>query len=222
MKREDFKKITDKHFKICEDIIRENGRCSRVLCCMCPFNTINSINERGCLTNGYASNMNSEKIDNRVIKSAKEFLKFRNGENMKKIKLSMHVFGIKTKKIYLVSQRIDDVLIGITPDGDKIAFDENGFSLENKENKVVTSNLSGVYNEYIRGALYKCDQEESGVFIRKECCSETYYCEEYTQEYFTTESIFGVRDGYDISVVIDLLNTCDVGFKDFMELVSGL
>ena len=61
----------------------------------------------------------------------------------------MHVFGIKTKKIYLISQRIDDVLIGITPDGDKIAFDENGFSLENKENKVVTSNLSGVYILYL-------------------------------------------------------------------------
>lgn len=222
MRREDFKSITERHFEICDNFIKNRGVCKHTSCHECPFARRNSTKDINCSLSGYTDGtIFADNEDEDLVKSAKEFLKFKE-DNMEKIKLSMHVFGIETKKIYLVSQRIDDVLIGITPDGDKIAFDENGFSLENKEKKVVTSNLSGVYKEYIRGALYKCDQEESGVFIRKECYSEVYYCEEYTQEYFTTESIFGVRDGYDIGVVIDLLNTCDVGFRDFMELVSEL
>lgn len=220
MKRLDFKNITKEYFETCYKIIENGGICGDLSCDKCPFYKSNSTNRKLCIDNGYKGTPFPHAKDMTLLNSAKEFLKFRD-DNMG-IKLGMHVFGIETEKVYLVSQRIDDVLIGITPDGDKIAFDENGCSLENKDKEIVTSDLNKIWKKYIGNALYKCDQEESGIFIRRDCCSGAYYYDEYTQEFNTTESIFEIKDGYDIDTVIDLLNVCGVSFKDFMELVNEL
>lgn len=87
MKRGDFKSITEEHFEICEDIIKNNGACYNI--CdngSCPFSSKNATNEEGCGKNKYVNpNIGAYYSDDTLLKSAKEFLKFREEKNMRGI-----------------------------------------------------------------------------------------------------------------------------------------
>lgn len=78
MKREDFKKITDEHFKVCEKFIENKGKCLAV-CSSCPFSGENLVaSGSGCGNEGYANfGASTDKEDIILVKSAKEFLKLR-------------------------------------------------------------------------------------------------------------------------------------------------
>lgn len=71
MKREDFKQITDEHFKTCEEIIKNVGVCSIIVECEeCPFSHRNATNEKRC-------NVNWGCAPEKTLENAKEFLKFK-------------------------------------------------------------------------------------------------------------------------------------------------
>lgn len=82
MKREDFKEITDEHFKTCEKLIK-NKRCFGIEHSKCPFFINNATNGRTCLENGYYKNRTPLFEDKQLVKNAKEFLKFRENDDRK-------------------------------------------------------------------------------------------------------------------------------------------
>lgn len=87
MRREDFKKIKKEHFETCEHMVENEGRCFSVSCGNCPFSYLNSINELGCMDNGYSNGGSAKKPDNKLVASSKEFLKFRKENKMEKEKV---------------------------------------------------------------------------------------------------------------------------------------
>ena len=76
MKREDFKEITEEHIKMVRGIVESNGKCENIECRDCPFYDNNStLNVIGC-TDIYATrNMSTSESDERLLESAREFLK---------------------------------------------------------------------------------------------------------------------------------------------------
>lgn len=85
MKRWDFKEIKDEHFNICEKLSTNNGNCVHIACLKCPFDRGNSIYNKGCLDSKYKIKNGIYYKDEELVKSAKEFLKFREEKNMKDI-----------------------------------------------------------------------------------------------------------------------------------------
>lgn len=77
MKRENFKTITEKHFKTCDEIIKADGVCVSVECQDCPFHYENVANEKLCFENGYTAIGKSECKDYRLLCSAKYFIGFK-------------------------------------------------------------------------------------------------------------------------------------------------
>lgn len=84
MKREDFKKITAQHFESCEEIIRMGNCVSAELgisvnCSACPFTSANNIQHMSC--EAYYCSEDDDKLkDEKLVASAKEFLKFRDSD----------------------------------------------------------------------------------------------------------------------------------------------
>lgn len=70
MKREDFKEITDEHFKICEKFVRTES-CYGIACKDCPFSSNNVVNGKSCYGNLVFTRAGI------VVELAKEFLKFK-------------------------------------------------------------------------------------------------------------------------------------------------
>lgn len=89
MRREDFKEIREEHFKGCETLIKQEGRCMGVSCINdCPFSRINSINGNSCIVNKYSKDTHLCYFsDSTLVVSAKEFLKFKEEDKMEKEKV---------------------------------------------------------------------------------------------------------------------------------------
>lgn len=87
MKREDFKEIKKEHFETCEYIVENEGSCFSISCGNCPFSYLNSVSELECMDNGYSNGGGTTNPDNKLVVSAKEFLKFREEGKMKKEKV---------------------------------------------------------------------------------------------------------------------------------------
>lgn len=102
MKREDFKKITEKHFITCNIFICNGGICSEVDCTtedVCPFHSKNSTIPKTCgskYRKEYAGCIFDE--DEKLVESAKEFLKFKE-EEMEEIKIkTINMLLVKLKR----------------------------------------------------------------------------------------------------------------------------
>lgn len=109
MNKEDFLEIRDSHFKACEIFIINKGRCYGTIRCKdCPFNYRNAVNGRTCYENKYSKAdkklgvVDELKPNKLIVKSAKEFLKFKE-ENMKR----ENVLEIEFKEVFdMVAWRV--------------------------------------------------------------------------------------------------------------------
>lgn len=83
MKKEDFKNITNEHIETCKNIIRCNGNCSdvKIECGKCPFSFRNSNFKNTSCIGIYAGEIDTHMEDEKLIRSAKEFLKLVKKEN---------------------------------------------------------------------------------------------------------------------------------------------
>ena len=127
MKREDFKKIKEEHFKICEKLIEKKGACYGIdfiiHCDECPFSEANSFKNIGCYEGGYVRKTHKKERDEVLVANAKEFLKFRpskltivkiNEEELEKFKnqeVRLATFGDKEgifKKQDVVMEPVSD------------------------------------------------------------------------------------------------------------------
>lgn len=76
MEIKNFKKILDIHFEVCKTIL-EDGSCKKIKCNVCPFASINDINNISCSDNKYTKHLFKYLQDEKLIESCKEFLKFK-------------------------------------------------------------------------------------------------------------------------------------------------
>ena len=75
MKREDFKKITEKHVETARELIKTNGMCENIKCYDCPFDEFNNKKGLGCGKAGYATHGAScYGEDEKLLQSANDFL----------------------------------------------------------------------------------------------------------------------------------------------------
>ena len=75
MKREDFKKITEKHIETARELIKTNGMCENIKCYDCPFDEFNNKKGLGCGKAGYATHGAScYGEDEKLLQSANDFL----------------------------------------------------------------------------------------------------------------------------------------------------
>ena len=75
MKREDFKKITEKHIETARELINTNGMCENIKCYDCPFDEFNNKKGLGCGKAGYATHGAScYGEDEKLLQSANDFL----------------------------------------------------------------------------------------------------------------------------------------------------
>lgn len=75
MKREDFKKITEKHIETAKELISLFGKCAEIKCDDCPFCSYNStISIKSCTDLYSEENRDGDEGDEKLLKSAKEFL----------------------------------------------------------------------------------------------------------------------------------------------------
>lgn len=76
MKRNDFKIITKKHIETIKKLINSNGKCEDVECRDCPFCSDNSIFPINCCADLYGKKgIEGREYDEKLLQSAKEFLK---------------------------------------------------------------------------------------------------------------------------------------------------
>lgn len=141
MKREDFKEIKNKHFETCEHIVENEGSCFSISCGNCPFSYLNSVSELECMDNGYSNGGGTTNPDNKLVVSAKEFLKFREESKMKKEKVLevefQDVFGkVAWRIVYqneeVLSRDFEDREIGVKNVGAPF-FDYNGLCLKGRD-----------------------------------------------------------------------------------------
>lgn len=75
MKKEDFKKITEKHVETARELINTNGMCENIKCYDCPFDEFNNKKGLGCGKAGYATHGAScYGEDEKLLQSANDFL----------------------------------------------------------------------------------------------------------------------------------------------------
>lgn len=75
MKREDFKKITEKYVETARELIKTNGMCENIKCYDCPFDEFNNKKGLGCGKAGYATHGAScYGEDEKLLQSANDFL----------------------------------------------------------------------------------------------------------------------------------------------------
>ncbi len=75
MKKEDFKKITEKHVETARELIKTNGMCENIKCYDCPFDEFNNKKGLGCGKAGYATHGAScYGEDEKLLQSANDFL----------------------------------------------------------------------------------------------------------------------------------------------------
>lgn len=143
MKREDFKEIKDVHFETCEIIINKKGRCSFVGCDNCPFTILNSENRHGCSLNNYKGDKNSIQEDEKLVKSAKEFLKFKEEK-------------MEEKNLFQVGDKVWDIAFGhgIVNEIDTSSEDDFPVSIKYENCNIIWYTKTGIMTLGINRTLF--------------------------------------------------------------------
>lgn len=151
MKREDFKEIKPEYFQACEDILKNDGACITVQCTSCPFYSQNSKNKAACDKNGYAQYLYASKTDETLIKSAKEFLKFRT--SIKTVKCvddngCIYIGELTKGKIYEVLSEEESLIKVKNNMGEVIKYRKSRFEEVNmKKEKVLELEFQEVFDK---------------------------------------------------------------------------
>lgn len=82
MKIEDFKTISMKHIETCKKLVEDEGVCSDIFCCDCPFDFENASNCESCVNNEYSTEDSCLKKNLVAKQSAKAFLKMCEEKNL--------------------------------------------------------------------------------------------------------------------------------------------